>query len=191
MKKNLTAIILIVLLLDNISCTNYNSTDGQSDFNLSNENMGFAKDTDLPGSVEFKYRADVLNATKNIYNRATIYMSLEFHLDNGQILTDKDISSTKLYGGSAINFEIIGMFQPNQTYNLAGLKSEPVSDEYVKYPVKSVIMNLSMELQDEINGRNDKVLIKSEDITDKWSMVINNTIPDNAGVNNDTTTVHQ
>lgn len=175
MKKICTLLMLIALFFNEMSCTNQSTNNEQSDFGLIDEKMGFTKDDPRSSGFIFEYSGNITNHTKNIYKEARVTMTLEFTLENGQVLTDVDMAPGKEVFGAAEAFEIIYMYQPNQTYNIKDLQTALLGESYTKYPVKSVTAAFKIELVDEINDTKNEFSVKSEDITNEWKKAVNGT----------------
>ena len=176
MKKAFTALMIVALLINNTSCTYQNSHDVQNtqgDFILTDKKMGFTKDDPRVSGFTFEYSGDITNQTKNIYKEARVTMTLEFTLENGRVLTDVDMNPTKDVFGAAEAFEIIYSYQPNQVYAIKDLQTVIISEDYLKYPIKSVSANFKIGLADEINDTNNEEDLKSEDITNEWKQAVN------------------
>jgi hypothetical protein len=172
MKKVCTLIMLITLSFNEMSCTNQNTNNDSSDFSLSDKKMGFTKDDLRVSGFTFEYSGDIANETKNIYNEARVIMTLEFTLENGRVLTDVDMNPAKEVFGAAEAFEIIYSYQPDQVYTIKDLQTDIISEDYLKYPIKSVTASFKIEFTDDINNTNGEEDLKSEDITDKWTQAV-------------------
>lgn len=179
MKKLHLIPMLFALTFNTVSCSSSNqaANEAQTHFTLTDKRKGFVKDGFGTPYVEFKYNGDITNQTSNIYKKATVRMVLEFALENGQVLTDVDIAEGKRSFGAAQAFDLIEMYSPNQVYNIKDLKSNVISNDYARYPIKSVTLKFTIELIDEINNNTEEFDIKSEDITDEWKKVVDGNVP--------------
>ena len=124
-----------------------------------------------PYEIVKAFRGKIINNTKTIFKKAIIRPEIILELENGNTLSSIDIDITKVLGGSP-EFEIITDWKPNQEWEIDYLETCSFSVEYVNYPIKKVWSQYYVEIEDQINNKNDNILISQSDITENWKTVI-------------------
>jgi len=184
--SSLIAICFLVSLnsLFCISCkSGINQRAESSDFTMNTVQEGFKKD-DF-GQIIYVYKGSLRNNTSNIYKQVKINMRVIINLENGQQLTDQSINDdNKLAFFSGLeSLHIEDMVEPGKDYEMKEFESAQIDPKYADYPVKSVLIQFTAGTNDEINNTStEDILIKNEDVTDKWKEIMSNTDQKNISI---------
>jgi hypothetical protein len=175
---------LFLILIGISSCKPItNQATVSNDFSMNVSNEGFKKD-DF-GQIIYVCKGSLRNNTSNIYKKVVVNMRVIINLENGQQLTDQSINDDdKLAFFSGLgSLHIEDMVEPGKDYEMKEFESAQIDPKYADYPVKSVFVQFTAGTNDEINNTaTEDILIKNEDVTDKWKEIMSNTDQKNISI---------
>ena len=91
---------------------------------------------------------------------------VEFLLENGNVLTEKDLDMGLSFFSPREDF--LSFVKPNEKQEVKGVRSMDIPVEYLEYPIKKVKAKHIFKLEDKINGTKE-IFVDERDITDVWN----------------------
>lgn len=118
------------------------------------------------------FSGDIKNISNSIFESAVVSVDVEFILENGVTIQEKDYSN-----GMFKPLRIYKFWKPNEINTLQHLdgeplKSESIPKEYLDYPIKRVNAVINFNVEDKINQLSG-VKSYDMDITDLWKQLKN------------------
>lgn len=156
--------IFVILSSCNQSNSNGNYLEQESPFKVVKIDKKSFKS--IGDSYQFTFSGEVENKSTNIYDEVYTTMSIEFELENGNIITERDYNS----GLWANPGELEKAWKPNEVRKIderGGIDSDFVPKRYKDYPIKRVVAVLSFSTEDIINKTKDDFYY-TLDITNIW-----------------------
>jgi lipoprotein len=119
-------------------------------------------------NYEYRYEVEgeMINKTQNIYEKVVVSTEVEFLLENGNILTEKDLDMGLSFFSPREDF--LSFVKPNEKQEVKGVRSMDIPVEYLEYPIKKVKAKHIFKLEDKINGTKE-IFVDERDITDVWN----------------------
>ncbi|HEY4291237.1 MAG TPA: hypothetical protein VGN00_29250 [Puia sp.] len=127
-------------------------------------------DAKKPRYIKYLFTGTLQNNTNNIYSEGTIKMKMSITLENGTILTEKDLNDIPF--NDILSHQFLHNWKPGQTFGVNRLVSISIPVEYADYPVKDVVVEYSAKLVDKINQTQENDVITSVSVMDKWKAVV-------------------
>lgn len=123
-----------------------------------------------PYLIEYAFNGIAKNNTENIYKKVTMRCILLFKLKTGRILASNDeMKFGTLEYDSPYSLD---NWKPGEEREVKRLSAHKIGSEYVDYPITFVMKQVILELTDEINGKNENIVISQADVTDKWNKAV-------------------
>lgn len=119
-------------------------------------------------NYEYRYEVEgeMINKTQNIYEKVVVSTEVEFLLENGNVLTEKDLDMGLSFFSPREDF--LSFVKPNEKQEVKGVRSMDIPVEYLEYPIKKVKAKHIFKLEDKINGTKE-IFVDERDITDVWN----------------------
>ncbi|WP_291914882.1 hypothetical protein [Chitinophaga sp. CB10] len=127
-------------------------------------------DKKQPRTIIYLFSGRIQNNTPNIIAHGVLTMSTYLKLENGTIITEKEVNRN-LFGG-ILSIASFRNLKPRENYDIQKLESISIPVEYAAYPVKDVVIKYSLETEDQINQISEKKVIKSISVIDKWRKAV-------------------
>lgn len=168
MKTKIKWICMISIFIILSSCNQANSNGN----NLKQESLFEVVKTDkksfksVGDSYQFTFSGEVKNNSTNIYDEVYTILTVEFELDNGNIITEQDYH-TGMFGNPG---ELEKAWKANEIRIIDerdGISSDFIPKRYKEYPIKKVIAILKFSTTDVINNTTDDFYYNL-DITNIW-----------------------
>jgi hypothetical protein len=135
-----------------------------------------------PHLISYIVDGRLKNNTGNIYKKVSIKLIMLFELENGNILSGAEMNYSKLLG-PCVDFTVWSNWKPSEEKEISNLSSCYFSTEYADYPIKKVISQCQLELEDQINGTNETIINSQSDVTAKWKQAVAIVKRDSKGIN--------
>jgi hypothetical protein len=127
-------------------------------------------DTKKPRNITYLFSGAFQNNTNNLYAEGTINMKVSITLENGNVLTEKDLTDVPF--NDILSHQFFHNWMPGQTVKINRLRSISIPIEYADYPVKDVVLEYSLELTDKINQTHEEIDLASISVIDKWRAAV-------------------
>ena len=169
--------ILLFLSILTISCNQKeNKTNDDTEETLFQEvSHSKSQFKNLGSRYQYLYQGNVKNTSSNVFDEVSIHMSVEFLLNNGNVLTREDYSEGGFFsGGEPVWIKVwkskeIVLLGDKKRDEFKGdeIKSDFIPKHYKDYPIKQVFAVLSFKATDVIN-QTKETYYSSIDITKEW-----------------------
>lgn len=117
-------------------------------------------------SLSYETIGKIKNNTNNFYSSTFITVEIRLVLENGNILTNKDIDPHPMFFND-IEGMISGEWEPGNEESVK-LETPRMTSSYVKYPINKIYIDYIIRSKDKINNSEINEIFKTIDVTDKW-----------------------
>lgn len=171
-------IFLTFALILLISCNNKSNKQTQeetfesTEFVFSNltENDFLKKPYGSVYSYSFVTNGNLKNNTNNFYSSTLITTEIRIILENGNVMTNKDIDPNPMFFGD-LGGMISGEWEPNENAKVE-LETPRMTETYLKYPIKKILVDYIIKTTDKINKQERYEIFKTIDVTEKWKKLL-------------------
>ena len=125
-------------------------------------------DARKPHNIRYLFTGTLQNNADHIYANGTIKMEVTIALENGKVLEEKDLNDVPF--NNILSHKLFHNWKPGETIKINKVESISVPVEYADYPVKDVVLQYSLDLEDKINQTHEEIVIVSISVIDKWNL---------------------
>jgi hypothetical protein len=167
--KQLILISTITLLL--FSCNQNKVSGNKKEEQTFKEVKGYKSEFKSLENSNDNYRyfltTDIENVSSKIFEKVLISIEVEFTLENGNKITEKEYLKT--FSGSGFDSE--KFWKPNEIRHIEN-NSAFIPVEYKDYPISKVTAVIYFKTENTIDKENE-IIYSEKDVTDLWKNIKN------------------
>lgn len=127
-------------------------------------------DRKRPRYITYVFAGQLRNNTEHVYADVTIKMKVSLVLENGNALEEKDLNDIPF--NDMLSHKFFHNWKPGETVNINKVVSISIPVEYADYPVKDVVLDYSLNLEDKVGQTNEEMTVASVSVIDKWKAAV-------------------
>lgn len=97
-------------------------------------------------------------------------MKLSITLENGNVLEEKDLNDIPF--NDMLSHKFFQNWEPGETLYLNKVVSISIPVEYAEYPVKDVVLDYSLDLENQVDKMDEEIALASMSVLDKWRLSV-------------------